>query len=98
MSYLEEYTESFYKFSEKEEKIIDSFLESKGYGWGRATVCGDCCGIYASEYWVDGIGGNFKEDDKKALYKLLKAKEIKCSIGGYTISADPKDEEEYQIK
>ena len=54
-------------FTDDEEEIIDSFLRKRGYLWSRATVCGNCCGFYCDEYWVDGISGNFKDQDKKSL-------------------------------
>jgi len=98
MSYSEEINQKFYHFTEEEEDFIDSILTDLGYKWKRATVCGDCCGMYADEYWVDGIGGNFKKADKQIVFAALKKKGITCSIGRYTISADPDDEDEFQIK
>lgn len=98
MSYEQEESETFFHFSDKEDAFITKFLKEKGYSISQNTVCGNCCGMFADKYWVNGIGGNFKKEDKEELYKLMKKKGYECSIGGYTISADPDDKEEYQVK
>lgn len=98
MSYTEDRTEQFYYFSSTEEDIIEGILKDLGYTWDRNNVCGNCCGMYADNYYVDGIGGNFKEVDKKKVYKELKKNNISCSIGGYTISANPDEEDEYKVE
>lgn len=98
MSYSDYATEEFFYFSSEEKKEIESFLKERGHEWQTNTVCGNCCGMFADEYWVNGIDGNFPEKDKKELADLMKSKSFSCSIGRYTISADPSDEEEYQIK
>ncbi len=98
MSFTEHEEQIFYHFSDKENKTIKDFLTLKGYKIDHNTVCGSCCGIFADEYWVNGIGGNFKKEDKEELYKIMKKENYQCSIGGYTISADPEDESEYQVK
>lgn len=98
MSYEDIEETTFTYFSYEEDVFIQSFLKGKGHTWQTNTVCGSCCGMYCDEYWVNGIGGDFPEDDKKELAALMKEKGYSCSIGRYTIAADPEHEDEYQIK
>lgn len=97
MSYLETVEQVFYYFSKDERKKIEKFLEDHEYEWETNNVCGECCGMYADEYWVGGVGGDIKAKDKKAFVRLCKKEKIACSINDYTISADPSSGEEYQI-
>ena len=81
MSYTEDRTEQFYHFSSTEEDIIDGILKDLGYTWDRNKVCGNCCGMYADNYYVDGVGGTFKEEDKKNLIeKYGKTPNIEVNI------------------
>jgi len=89
MSYSEVEETEFYYFSEEAHDFIKEFLESKGHTYERNTVCGDCCGVYASEYWVNGIFGDFPISDKEEFTKLMQEKGYECSVDGNTISADP---------
>lgn len=97
MSYSEIQSEEFFYFSDKEKDLIEGFLERFGYKIDRNTVCGSCCGMYADEYWIDGIGGGWKKkEDVKEFKKFVKDNEISCSFSdfnpdgiNYTISADP---------
>lgn len=97
MSYIETTEDEFHYFSGEEHNFIQEFLKEKGHEWSTNTVCGNCCGVYADEYWVNGIGGDFPPEDKAELARLMTEKGYSCSIGRYTISADPDDEDEYKI-
>lgn len=97
MSYENKVLQTFYHFSTEEHEKIEMWLIKHGYTWGTNTVCGSCCGMYADEYWVDGIGGKFKTEDKQAFADFARKEGIGCSVDGYTISADPSDEGEHQI-
>lgn len=97
MTYSEIVEQEFHYFSKEDEKIIEDFLKKKGYKWSTNTVCGSCCGMFADQYWVNGIGGDFKEKDRKALHTLLKEKGIAHSMdNSYHISADPEENDKYQ--
>lgn len=89
MTYTETQETEFTYFSDKEDKLIKEFLRKKGHTWGHNTVCGDCCGMYSDQYWVNGIGGEFPEEDKKELAKELERIGTHCSIYSYVIDADP---------
>lgn len=86
MTYSENGPELVY-FTDEEEEKIDVWLTKHGYEWGRATVCGGCCGTYADEYWVDGIGGEFKKGDENRFKRWAKRNNISCEVEGYTIKA-----------
>lgn len=90
MSYSEEKTEEFHYFSEVEHKFIQSWLKKHGYEWRQNAVCGNCCGMYADEYWVNGIWGKFKKEDQETFLKAMEKKGYECSVEGNTISAEPK--------
>lgn len=89
MSYKECEDVEFFYFSEEEHTFIKEFLESKVHTYEQNTVCGDCCGVYASEYWVNGIFGTFPEKDRDEFIKLMEEKGYECSVEDNTISAEP---------
>lgn len=89
MSYSTTEQEQFYYFTEEEHETIKNFLTQKGYTWNRNNVCGAHCGMYADEYWVNGIGGDFPKEDKEEFLKLMKEKGYECSVEKNTISAEP---------
>lgn len=98
MSYSEDNTETFYYFSDAEKKLIEQWIIEHGYTVDTNHVCGSCCGMYADYYYPAGIGGNFKKEDQKKFAAFAKENNIACSIDGYTITADPNEGEDYQIK
>lgn len=89
MSYKEYEETVFYHFTEEEHEFIKDFLTNKGHTYEQNTVCGDCCGMYASEYWVNGIFGTFPEKDRDEFIKLMEEKGYECSVEDNTISAEP---------
>lgn len=101
MSYSESRSEEFFYFSEKEKELIENFLTGLGYEIGKNTVCGSCCGMYADEYWVGGIGGGWKvKSHANKFKKFAEDNGIGCSFSdynpdgiNYTISADPEKED-----
>lgn len=87
MSYTDSYEETYTHFSDEEDKLIQEWLTKQGYTWSTNTVCGNCCGMYEDEYWVNGIGGKFPENKRKAFLRYALDKKIGCRIYGYTIEA-----------
>ena len=85
MSYSETNTIEFIYFSDREDELIKNWLKDHGYKWDHNTVCGDCCGMYADEYWVNGIGGKFPDSDK--FVEFAKANNIDCEVSNYHITA-----------
>lgn len=86
MTYISEQQEIIL-FDDTEEAKIDKWLTDNGYKWDRATVCGGCCGFYADEYWVNGIGGEFKKEDVERFLKFAKKKGIFCKVSDNDIQA-----------
>ena len=101
MSYSEDITEEYYYFSDKEQKLIEGFLEKRGYEIETNTVCGGHCGMYARNYYLQRIGGGWKtKKDRIDFEKLCKKNKISCSFSdykkdgySYIISADPSEED-----
>lgn len=97
MSYRESVSEEFFHFTKQEEEVIESFLKEKGYTIGHNSVCGGCCGMYSDLFYVNGIGGKWKnQKDRTDLHNLLKEMGCEHSIYGYHIDADPNGGEYYE--
>lgn len=86
MSYTES-GEMYTFFDDRENNLIEQWLKDHGYTWGKNTVCGNCCGMYDEEYWVNGIGGHFKKADQVEFAQFIKGNDIGAKVSGYTISA-----------
>lgn len=100
MSYSESKSQEFFYFSNKEREGIETFLKERGYKIDKNHVCGDCCGMYAECYYVNSVGGKWNsKKDSNDFGDMCKEKCISCSysLDGYTISADP-NEEDISIK
>jgi hypothetical protein len=67
----------FTYYDEREEDLIESWLEEHGYTFWRPTVCGDCCGMYEEFYSVNGICGKWdSETDKQEFIEFAKKNNI----------------------
>ena len=86
MSYTE-LGEEYVFFTNEEEKKIDGWLEKHNYIWGRATVCGNCCGFYEDQYWVGGIGGKWRAGDMNKFKQWAKQNGIDAEVSGHCITA-----------
>lgn len=82
----EEY-EVYTHFDEREDNLIQMWLYDHEYAYNTNTVCGGCCGMYADEYWVNGIGGEWREGDEEKFKEFAKENRIPCEVEGYTIRA-----------
>ncbi len=87
MAYSESYETEFVHFSTEEDNLVRKWLKRQGYTWVHNTVCGDCCGMYEDEYWVNGIGGKFPDDMKDKFIRYAKRHNIGARVEGYTIQA-----------
>ena len=65
MSYTEIHDSIFTFYDDKEELLIETWLEEHRYTWWRPTVCGDHCGIFEKCYYLNGICGSWKSTDDK---------------------------------
>lgn len=69
MAYIEQDETVYTYYDSREEKLIERWLEEKGYTWWRPNVCGNHCGMYENFYSVDGIGGEWKSEEDKEDFK-----------------------------
>ena len=86
MSYVET-GEEIVLFTEREDELIQNWLKENGFSWKHNTVCGNCCGMYEDEYWVNGIGGSFPKEKREKFVKFAQDEKIDCEVERYTIRA-----------